>query len=124
MIYHQSDIKKYQMSFTHFTSTTLVLLLSILFYYVWNHKQDFVENHNLRQKLQTCLQDKIEFTENNINLAQMCQDSEKNYVNLLLKMQELHQALHQKSEKIKSLLQSNQDLKEEIAILKRLFVNG
>ena len=112
------------MSLTTSISATLISLLAILIYYVWNYKHDFVENYNLRQKLQTCLQDKIEFTENNINLAQMCQDSEKNYVNLLLKMQELHQALHQKSERIKSLLQSNQDLKEEIAILKRLFVNG
>ena len=71
-------------------------------------------------KLKVALQDKIKATEENWKLAKLCQESESNYIKLLFKMEELHESLMQKSLKLKEYMEENQNLKEEIVLLKHL----
>ena len=120
----KSTHKKFQMSVMNFSCSLITLILSIIVYVLFVKKNDFNKNIDIQYKLQECLQDKISATEENLKLAKIGHESEQNYINLLLKIQELHETLKQKSLKIKTLIEENQDLKEEIAVLKRLFVNG
>ena len=110
----------------NFPCSLITLILSIIVYVLFIKKNDFNNNKNIdiQYKLQECLQDKIASTEENLKLAKIGHESEQNYINLLLKIQELHETLKKKSLKITTLIEENQDLKEEIAVLKRLFVNG
>ena len=109
----------------NFTCSLITLILSIIVYILFVKKNDFNnKNIDIQYKLQECLQDKIAATEENLKLAKIGHESEQNYINLLLKIQELHETLKKKSLKITTLIEENQDLKEEIAVLKRLFVNG
>ena len=71
-------------------------------------------------KLKVALQDKIKATEENLKLAKLCQESESNYIKLLFKMEELHESLVEKSLKLKEYMEENQNLKEEIVLLKHL----
>ena len=122
----QNQHKKFQMSVMNFPCSFITLILSIIVYVLFVKKNDFNKNVDIQYKLQLqeCLQDKIEATEENLKLAQNGHKSEQNYINLLLKIQELHETLKQKALKITTLIEENQDLKEEIAVLKRLFING
>ena len=107
------------------TSTTAVLslglaLVSIRMFYYWQ-SCPAAENN---QQLKKALREKIEAIEENIKLAKLCKDSEEKYINLLFKIQELHEALKNKSLMLQEYMEENQNLKEEIALLKKLFVNG
>ena len=109
----------------NFTCSLITLILSIIVYILFVKRNDFKnKNIDIQYKLQECLQDKIAATEENLKLAKIGHESEQSYINLLLKIQELHETLKKKSLKITTLIEENQDLKEEIAVLKRLFVNG
>ena len=114
-------------------TTTAVLSLGLalvsirMFYYLQSCPA--AENNEeavllLRQQLKKALHEKIEAIEENIKLAKLCKDSEEKYINLLFKIQELHAALKNKSLMLKEYMEENQNLKEEIALLKKLFVNG
>ena len=108
---------------TNFISCFMILVFSVIFYNLWIIKDDF-QYYTSKYKLQTCLQEKIEASKQNLELAQECHHSEQKYIALLFKIQELHETVKQKSLNIKSLTEENQDLKEEVALLKRLFING
>ena len=108
---------------TNTISCFMILVFSVIFYNLWIIKDDF-QYYTSKYKLQTCLQEKIEASKQNLELAQECHHSEQKYIALLFKIQELHETVKQKSLNIKSLIIENQDLKEEIALLKRLFING
>lgn len=70
------------------------------------------------------LKDKIDSIEHNLSLAKSCKESEERYVNLLLKLQEVHERARDKSQTVRELMVENQNLKDEIAMLQRLVING
>ena len=77
-------------------------------------------NIEMEAKLKKALKDKIEATEENLKLAKLCKKSEERHINLLFKMEELHESLRAKSLKLKEYLEENQNLKDEIAMLNHL----
>ena len=74
----------------------------------------------LQLKLKAALDDKIKATEENVRLAKICHESESNYIKLLFKMEDLHTNLMERSLKLKEYMEENQNLKEEIVLLKHL----
>ena len=74
----------------------------------------------MQLKLKFALEDKIKATEENLKLAKLYQESETNYINLLFKLEELNESLMQKTLELKQYKDENEDLKEEILLLKHL----
>ena len=74
----------------------------------------------LQLKLKSALADKIKAAEENVRLAKICHESESNYIKLLFKMEDLHKSLMETSLKLKEYMEENQNLKEEIVLLKHL----
>ena len=66
------------------------------------------------------MEDKIKATEENLKLAKLYKESETNYINLLFKLEELNENLMQKTLELKQYKEENEDLKEEILLLKHL----
>ena len=50
----------------------------------------------------------------------MCVQTSSNYIKLLFKMEDLHTNLMERSLKLKEYMEENQNLKEEIVLLKHL----
>ena len=55
-----------------------------------------------------------------LKLAKLYQESETNYINLLFKLEELNENLMQKTLELNQYKEENEDLKEEILLLKHL----
>lgn len=98
--------------------------VTLLVFYGFFSSKNRPENcGDIQFKLKKALEDKIEATQESVKMAKMCQHSEAKYINLLLKMEELHSSLKIKSEKLTEYMKENQDLKEENALLNQLIQN-
>ena len=78
----------------------------------------------LKVQLQKALQEKMEANLENLDLVKMCQKTEENNLKLLEKLQELNDKLIQKTLKFKECKSENEESKQEIKLLKKLFING
>ena len=77
----------------------------------------------LKVQLQKALKEKMEAHLENLNLVKMCKDSEENNLKSLEKLQELNSKLIKKTLEFKDCKLENEELRQEIKLLNKLFTN-